>query len=516
MSATNILSTKSPQSLFNSVVQQLADSLKVNPAKDAPEHYEDWLRHFFPSHVTSFAPHHREIWQWVEQLQAGTKPKEALVGILPRGGGKSSTAELATVFVAALQKRRYVLYVRATQEQADNSVDNIASLLESPIFSQAYPEASNKQVGKYGQAKGWRRNRLRAANGFTVDAFGLDTSMRGVKVEQQRPDLIILDDIDAKKDTIATTLKKIDQITTSILPAGSADYAVLAIQNLIISNGFFASMANNTADYLLDRRVIGPIPAIQNLEYEQRFDTTKDRMLYRITGGTPTWEHQSIAVCESQINDWGIISFLVEAQHDVDVVEGGTYSGVNFQHIRLTDTPEFKRVVCWVDPAVSDSDDSDAMGIQIDALGSDGKVYRLYSWEDRTNPEAVIRRAILRAIEYEAREVGFETDQGGLLWRSQYYRIFDEMVREGLVSKNTNRPAFKSAKAGSIGSKRHRHNLQRAAYDRGELVHVLGTHTTLENALKRFPVNKPYDLADASFWSWHSLVRFGGGWTKKY
>ena len=471
---------------------------------------------FFPQHVTVFAPHHREIWNWVTQIQAGEKPEQPLVAILPRGGGKSSTAELATVYLGALKRRKYVLYVRSTQEQADNSVDNIAMLLESPLFGKAYPEVASRQVGKYGQAKGWRRNRLRTASGFVVDAYGLDTAMRGVKVEQQRPDLIILDDIDRQEDSIVTTQKKIKQITTSILPAGSSDYAVLAIQNLVISHGFFARMAHDTADYLYGRKLIGPIPAVENLAVDQVWDTNLNSYIYRIVNGTATWEHQSLEVCERQINEWGLISFMVEAQHDVDITENGTYAGIVFQRIRLDDCPEFKRIVCWVDPAVSDGDDGDAMGIQIDAMGVDGRIYRLYSWEDRTSPEAVIRRAIRQAFAYGAKEIGFETDQGGVLWRNQYYRIFNEMQESNEIPKSWNRPAFRAAKAGTIGSKRERHNLQRTAYDQGQLVHVIGTHTILENALKRFPQRKPFDLADASFWSWYSLQRFSGGWTKSY
>ena len=488
----------------------------MNPSAIAPTDYEAWLRLFFSKSVTSFAPHHRELWQWADGLHLGEKPADAFVGIFPRGGGKSESAELAAVYLGAKRKRKYGLYVRSTQEQADNSVDNIGSKLESPVFGEAYPEISNKQVGKYGQAKGWRRNRLRTAAGFTIDAFGLDTAMRGVKVEEQRPDFIILDDLDTKHDTIATTLKKIEKITTSVLPAGSSDCAILCIQNLIISHGFFARLANGTADYLYNRQVVGPIPAVRNLEYAQVWDEATNKQVYRITGGEPTWEHQGLDVCEAQINDWGLVSFLVEAQHDVDMVEGGTYAGLIYDRIRFEDCPKFRRIVCWIDPAVSDSDDSDCMGIQIDALGSDKKVYRLYSWEDRASPEAVIRRAILKAYEYRAQEVGFETDQGGILWRDEYYRVFEKLVNERKVPEGWARPSFKSAKAGSIGSKRHRHNLQRTAYDRGVFVHVLGTHNVLENALKRFPINKPYDLADASFWAWFSLTRFAGGWSKNY
>jgi hypothetical protein len=506
----------SAPTLFQSLLSRLASDLRSNPHSSAPTTYEPWLRQFFPRHFAEFAPHHHDLWQWVDDLRLGVKPSQSFIGIFARGGGKSSSAEGAVAYVGAMRKRHYALYVRGTQEQADNSVDNIASLLESPVFGEYYPELSNKQIGKFGQTKGWRRNRLRTASGFTVDAFGLDTALRGVKVEERRPDLIVIDDADAKHDTISTTLKKIEKITTSILPAGSGDCAILGIQNLIISHGFFARMVDNTADYLYNRHVVGPIPAVRNLEVEQVWDEAHDKQRYRITGGEPTWAYQGLDVCEAQINDWGLISFLVEAQHDVDVVEGGTYAGVNYEHIRLDQCPGFKRTVVWVDPAVSDSDDADCMGIQVDALGVDKKIYRLYSWEDRASPEAVIKRAILKAYEYDAREVGFETDQGGVLWRAEYYRVYDLLVQEGKLPKNWNRPAFKSAKAGSIGSKRHRHNMQRSAYDRGIFVHVYGTHVTLENALKRFPVHKPYDLVDASYYASLSLLRFTGGWSKNY
>jgi hypothetical protein len=123
-------------------------------------------------------------------------------------------------------KRKYVLYVRETQEQADKSVANVAALLESKAVASYYPEHGDRMVSKFGASRGWRRNRLRTSGGFTVDAIGLDTAARGVKVEEQRPDLIILDDIDDKHDSAGATARKIKTITTSILPAGSSNAAI--------------------------------------------------------------------------------------------------------------------------------------------------------------------------------------------------------------------------------------------------------------------------------------------------
>jgi phage terminase large subunit-like protein len=75
-------------------------------------------------------------------------------------------------------------------------------------------------------------------------------------------------------------------------------------------------------------------------------------------------------------------------------------------------------------------------------------------------------------------------------------------------------PRFKSAKAGAgHGSKTHRASQMLADYERGRIVHVTGTHRTLERALKRFPVKKPYDLVDASYWAWQDLMgRSGLSW----
>jgi prophage tail gpP-like protein len=93
-------------------------------------------------------------------------------------------------------KRKYCLYVRMTQDKADDSSRTSRALLESDEIARHYPEHAKRKVGKFGNAKGWRRNRVWTAGGFAVDAIGLDTASRGVKLEDQRPDLIIFDDID--------------------------------------------------------------------------------------------------------------------------------------------------------------------------------------------------------------------------------------------------------------------------------------------------------------------------------
>ncbi|MGE3597857.1 MAG: hypothetical protein AB7N70_20105 [Dehalococcoidia bacterium] len=381
----------------------------------------------------------------------------------------------------------------------------MAGMLESRRFSEAYPAAAERRINKYGSSRGWRRNRLRTASGFTLDAIGLDVAARGVKLDEDRPDLLIFDDLDGKLDTLATTEKKLTTLTHTLLPAASDAPAVLAIQNLVIPDGIFARLADGRADFLADRIVSGPHPAIRNLTTEQREGRTV------VTGGEPTWPAMGLDVAQAQIDEMGRTAYLAEKQHNVEAPAGGMFNHLDFLHCTWQNLPDLVRVTVWVDPAVTDTDRSDAHGIQADGLGPDDRIYRLYSWEDRTSPKDVLRRAILKAVELKADTVGVETDQGGDTWRATFDAVVDDLLASGEMSPHQV-PDFAQEKAGAgHGPKVERASRMLADYERAQIVHVVGTHELLERALRRFPKTKPLDLVDACYWSWLDLRRNGGG-----
>lgn len=469
---------------------------------EAPKTTVAWLRKFYRSYVRApFAQFHIDFWDWVESLEQGVRP-QPFIALWPRGGGKSVSAELAVIRVGAKKARNYVWYCCETQEQADKHVETLSLMLENELLNSYYPGLGSPSLSKYGRPRGWRRNRIWTESGLIIDGIGLDTATRGARVAENRPGMMVLDDIDSKHDTPKTIQKKIEIITTSLFPAGSTDVAILFVQNVIHSNSIAAMLAEGTADFLLDRNVSGPHPAIKDMTYTQ-----KDGR-YIITGGTPAWEGQNMDTCQKQMDSWGFTAFMQEAQHAVEDPPGGIWDNYDFQHIEWKDVPwdSIVRTVIWVDPAVSSTDESDCMGVQADAIDSEGKIYRLYSWEMRTSPEDALRRAILKAISLGAMKVGIETDQGGEAWESVAGRVWDQLIAEGTLSKYQSPLYYDDAKAGAgVGSKVHRNVQMLADYERGQVVHVFGTHTVLERALRRFPRTKPFDLVDAAYWSWADL-----------
>ncbi len=282
--------------------------------------WESWLRTVFPAYVSDhdgtpipFAAHHREFWEWVWSIRKGERVRP-FVAIWPRGGAKSTSAEMACVVLGARKARRYGLYICATQEQADDHVGTVGMMLESDAVARHYPELASRLMGKFGNSRGWRRNRLRTAAGFTLDAIGLDSAARGVKLEEDRPDLLVIDDIDNEHDSEATVEKKIATLTRGLLPAGAADVAVVGAQNLVHPNSVFSQLADGRADFLADRLVSGPHPAVLDLTYEER----DGRAI--VTGGIPTWQGMDLTRCQQAIDDWGLTSFLAEAQQQVSVL----------------------------------------------------------------------------------------------------------------------------------------------------------------------------------------------------
>lgn len=305
--------------------------------------WREWARVFFPRATSAeFAERHVRLWEWFDELEPGIKPT-ARVEIWPRGGAKSATAELGTARAGAKLTRRFCLYVSGTQDQANKHVQAIAVRFEALGIGRA--------VNRYGHSLGWRLDLLRAENGFSVLALGLDAASRGIRIEDFRPDLIILDDIDERHDSPQKVEKKISTLTETVLPTGASDAAILFVQNIPHENSIAAKLADGSADFLLDREVHVE-PAVEGLEMES-VETPSGAHRWTITAGEATWPAgQSLATSEAQINEWGRYAFLREAQHDTGAVEAGLWSRelLGATRIRRSDVPRLVKIAVAVDP----------------------------------------------------------------------------------------------------------------------------------------------------------------------
>ena len=365
--------------------------------------WDEWLRAEFPSYVVApMAERHTRLWGWFDGLTPGLRPRPE-VEIWPRGGAKSTTAELGCAWVGRQRKRRFGLYICKTQDAANRHLQSIAGLFEQLRIDRA--------MNEYGYSKGWTRQMLRTANGFNMLAIGLDVGVRGVKFDELRPDLMVFDDVDDRHDSQATIDKKREIITESILPAEATNCAVLFIQNRIHEKSLAAELTDGQAEYLLDRAPVIQEPAVRDLVYERRM-REDGTAYYKVISGTPTWEGQSLAVCEQQINSWGRRAFEREAQHRTKGDEDGLWRRArDLDPYRVLKAPELVRVVVGVDPSATAT--GDEAGVIVGGTDRHGHGFTLADLSVQGSPALWGSVARIGAVLFGADKIVAEANNGG-------------------------------------------------------------------------------------------------------
>ena len=408
------------------VAARLLDLYRASRDVEQPElktrGWYEWLRERFPMYRRiPFAQRHIELWDWVWRIER-ENTVEPLVAIWPRGGAKSTSGEHAACVFENRKTRRYLLYVCETQQQADGHVANIAAALEELNVGRGF--------NKYGHSRGWRRNRLVTDSGFVVDALGLDVGARGIKFEDQRPDVMIFDDVDNSEDSPKSIKKKRRLIANTLLPAGSSNCVVLFLQNLIHNNSLASMLVEGRADFLLDRKVSGPHPAVEGLKIEERFDEKEGKTMPTIVAGVATWAGQSLEACQNLLRRLGVRAFREECQHEVNEREGALWSKDLLTRCRAPRPERFKRVVVAVDP----SGGGDDVGIIVLGLGYDEKVYVLadLTCSAKLGPSFWSKRVCRAYSEWEADCVVAESNFGGDLVKANI-KVSDESVAVRMV-----------------------------------------------------------------------------------
>ncbi len=149
-----------------------------------------WGRQYLPEHFQK-PPSAMHRWM-AERLDAMTLARGSKLNVLgPRGAAKSTVGTLAFPLRAALEKREpYIWIVSDTKEQARTHLDNLkAELVDNPHIARDYPEAA-------GRGPVWRAGAVVLRNGVTVEAYGTGQRIRGRRRRENRPTLIVCDDIE--------------------------------------------------------------------------------------------------------------------------------------------------------------------------------------------------------------------------------------------------------------------------------------------------------------------------------
>ena len=133
--------------------------------------------------------------EWVMSLM-NSSAYEAIAIAIPRDHAKTTLAKLTAVHHFIYTAHRFLIYVSNTSTIAVNAVRDIANFIRSPLCKSVYGEAvfteAKEAVGNY--TLHWC-NKI-----IIIRALGAGQQVRGMNVDNQRPDLAIVDDLESAEE----------------------------------------------------------------------------------------------------------------------------------------------------------------------------------------------------------------------------------------------------------------------------------------------------------------------------
>lgn len=148
-----------------------------------------WGRHYLANHFRK-APSKMHLWLG-EQLDTLHRQRGTKINVIgPRGGAKSTVATLCYVLRAAVEEwEPYIWIISDTMTQAQTHLENIkAELLTNELLANDYPAAC-------GRGQPWNLGAIKLKNGVIIESYGTGQALRGRRVYENRPSLIICDDL---------------------------------------------------------------------------------------------------------------------------------------------------------------------------------------------------------------------------------------------------------------------------------------------------------------------------------
>lgn len=202
-----------------------------------------WFFHIYFGHYVTYqtAPFQRELFALTEDTK-----NQALVVVAFRGSGKSTIMNLSYPIwsILGFHQKKFVLIAGQTQQQARQHLQNIKEELERNKLLKADLGPFEEQNDE------WRSYSLVIPKyNARITAVSTEQSVRGIRHNQYRPDLIICDDIEdmASVKTQESRDKTFQWLTGELIPAGDRSTRLIMIGNLLHEDSILMRMKDKTS-----------------------------------------------------------------------------------------------------------------------------------------------------------------------------------------------------------------------------------------------------------------------------
>jgi len=449
-------------------MKEIINNQKMRTELTTKSHW--WFFNIYLSHYTSHpsAPFHKRIFGLTEDETIKT-----LLIVAFRGSAKSTILTMSFPIWAILgeQQKKFVIILGQTQRQARQHLVNIRKELEAN-------KLLRQDLGPFKEVEDeWGSYSLVIPKyGARITAASMEQTIRGIRHNQYRPDLIICDDIE---DLITVKTKegrdKIHQwITGEVIPAGDLNTRIVFVGNLLHED----SLLMRIKEKIINKGIDGcfmEIPLIDNdgnITWTGKFpamaDVEKEK---KKIGNEISWQREFMLRI---IPDSERVVFEEWLKYYDDLLPTGKGS-------------KYRYVATGIDLAISQKDNADytaMVSARVYGYGEDVKIYIL--------PNPVNERLTFPQQVERAKAVSMAVNGG-----RQSKIIIEDVYYQSALVQQLKQAGFPAVGAKISGDKRARLALTTHLIQSGKILFPRKGAEELIRQMVDFGVEKHDDLADA-------------------
>lgn len=143
-----------------------------------------------------FPPVFISVWIWLLDYIKKPRTFPQLALGLPRGFGKTTVVKLFILYCILFTNKKFILVISNTAKLAQNIIFDVAAFLDEPNIKKVFGDWRQGMVQDTLEMKkfGFRGRNI------VLTGIGAGTSLRGLNINNERPDLMIFEDIQSREE----------------------------------------------------------------------------------------------------------------------------------------------------------------------------------------------------------------------------------------------------------------------------------------------------------------------------
>lgn len=142
-----------------------------------------------------YPPVFQAVWRWLLEYTHKVRDFSQLALGLPRGFSKTTTIKIYILYCILFTNKKFILVIGSTATLAENILADVIDMLEEPNIKKVF---GDWKLGVEKDTQAIKKFGFRGRN-IILAGLGAGSSLRGLNLKNQRPDVMIFEDIQTRE-----------------------------------------------------------------------------------------------------------------------------------------------------------------------------------------------------------------------------------------------------------------------------------------------------------------------------